>query len=280
MSKPCQSQSGWGLSDAETLARLIHELARWPKNHPNSGRYASAGLLKLPPALLQGDTAAEGSGRHRNLVAMIRVVSDYQGQQAGDGLTLAELPALFNEYGGRPILSESATRKVHNWVQQVSFALRAAVMEQEMRAPTRGTGWDTLTVADRVVKRLYSGDGPRLSFVTRALDNPYELKPLRYASLAAIRRWVEQEHQQRIASAGSRDYGASPTPQEWKNYGLRGQKRTIYAAFEAHVEAYLVRASTLDAQKQWRDADKLDGSLVELGINLDQYTRWEKTAAR
>ena len=45
-------------------------------------------------------------------------------------LKLNDIVDRYNYYGGLPKLSEQDLRKVHNWLQLINFALRAAVLEQ------------------------------------------------------------------------------------------------------------------------------------------------------
>ena len=242
--------------EAERLATSIYEVAQWGKTHPNNRRYAShsAGLIKLPPVFQSVAGSKYGDGLH-NLVAMIRTLSDYDEEGARTRRpTLAELPARYNAYGGLPKMTGREIRKVHNWMLQVNFALRAAVLQQEEAAPT--SGMERLSVAQRVFYRLYSGVNCRRAFVTHAPDNRYELKPLRYASEEAILAWIEQECVQKHLSGGV--YGARPTSGEWDAYGLRGQTKTICADAEARISDISQRASHMDKQGLCQEADILD----------------------
>ena len=128
---------------AESIAKTMHELAQWSRTHPNSKKYHK-NLIKLPPVfLLESDK--NGSGLN-NLIAMIKTIGEYEdGDENGVFPKLADLPSLYNQNGGLPILSEKDLRKIHNWVQQVGFGIRAAVMEQEGRKPLFDD-WSKLTI--------------------------------------------------------------------------------------------------------------------------------------
>ena len=235
---------------AEALAEIIQEIAQWPKNHPNAKRYAMD-LVKIPPVFLV-DNEKHGCGRS-NLVAMIETLSDYE---ESDDLKLSDLPARYNANGGGPTLSMRDMRKTHNWLQQVSFAIRAAAMEQEMRKDANDAD-----IAERVFRRLYA-NRPRRAFVALAPDSRYGMKPLRYASDNAKRQWIRQERQQRAENA--RNYGARPTSEEWSAFGLRGRTRTLASTRIARVREFQIEASRLDEIGEHIAADEADFRLMEL----------------
>lgn len=251
------------LKNAESLANAMHELAVWSKSHPNAQRYQKS-LLKLPPVF----TSDKHGDAKKNLIAMIKTLADYE--ESEESLTLAELPKRYNEYGGKPGLEERDLRKVHNWAQQVSFGIRAAMLSKEIENPTEGM--EQQHPAERVYQLLYA-DCPRRAFVTYASDNRYELKPLRYADESAKRRWLKQEYAQlvegRTVTAGT--FGARPTQQEWDVFGLRGQMRTVFSSVSSQIEELIKKAEILDSAGRYSEADGLDLRLKQLSRSLEGF---------
>lgn len=264
------------------LADRMHALNQWPKSHPLARRdecgVVRHGLVKLPPVF----TAARGSEAHTkygdghtNLVAMLQVLSDYDG--AGD-MTLADLPARYNAHGGLPRLADKDVRTVHNWLQQVSVALRAAVMDEEEARPTEGG----LSVPERVLRRLFSGT--RRAFVVASPENRYAFKPLRHAPESTILRWLEEEYAQKKAWAkgGESVYGAVPSQDEWFWYGVRSQEKNIHErsprdsirAITDRLYAMAEDAQQYDLKGQSRAADRLDQHLGEICQAISGTPRW------
>jgi hypothetical protein len=254
----------FSLSDhAEALADKMHELAVWSKSHPNSQRF-QRGLLKLPPVF-----SSEKHGDPRgNLVAMIKTLADYE--ESEEGLKLAELPMRYNEHGGMPAMEERDLRKVHNWLQQVSFGVRAAMIAREIEQPTADLAH--LDTPERVYQLLFAAC-PRRVFVTYAADNRYELKPLRYADANAKRRWLKQEYAQlsgqRTVTAGT--FGARPSQEEWDVFGLRGQMRTVFSSVSSQIEELVKQAESLDSEGRYDEADALDFRLKQLSRSLEGF---------
>jgi hypothetical protein len=249
--------------NAQMLADAMHEIAVWSKTHPNAQRFAK-NLLKLPP-VFTSDKYGDPKG---NLIAMIKTLSDYE--ESDESLTLSDLPKRYNEYGGTPNLEEKDLRKVHNWAQQVSFGIRAAMLDKEISNPTNGTESDD--PAERIYQLLYA-NCPKRAFVTYASDNRYELKPLRYADDAAKKRWIKQEYTQltenKIVTAGA--FGARPSQQEWDAFGLRGQIRTAFSSVSAQIEELVKKAEVLDSSGKFSEADNLDLRLKHLSISLEGF---------
>ncbi len=253
-------------SQAELLAEVIFDIVQWPKSNHNYRRFAS-NLVKLPPIFL-GNDQKHGEGK-RNLVAMIKVVSEYEeGDPQGNYPTLTELPARYNSYGGMPVMSEKDMRKVHSWMQSVSFALRAAILDQELK---KSNSRDE--VVQEVYKRLYANN-PRRAFVTYAANNRYEIKPLRYASEDAKRRWIAQELDQK-QSINMDVYGAQPSLHEWEAYGLRGQSKTACAAISDKIDEIIQCAEVMDQQGRYAEADALDYRIAQMIQSLQDFERLE-----
>jgi hypothetical protein len=258
--------SRFSLSEhAEALADKMHELTAWRKSHPNSQRF-QRGLLKLPPVF-----SSEKYGDPKtNLVAMIKTLSDYE--ESEEGLKLAELPARYNAHGGLPEMKERDLRKVHNWLQQVSFGVRAAMIALEIEKPTAELAH--LDPPERVYQLLFA-ECPRRIFVTYAADNRYELKPLRYADANAKRRWLQQEYAQltgqHTVTAGT--FGARPSQEEWDAFGLRGQMRTVFSSVSSQIENLIRQAESLDSEGRHKEADALDYRLQQLNRSLEGFAQ-------
>lgn len=249
---------------AESIAKTMHELAQWSRTHPNSRKYHK-NLIKLPPVfLLESDK--NGSGLN-NLIAMIKTIGEYEdGDENGVFPKLADLPSLYNQNGGLPILSEKDLRKIHNWVQQVGFGIRAAVMEQEGRKPLFDD-WSKLTIPERVFRRLYAHN-ERRSFITCSPSNRNEYKPLRYADGKMKLKWIEQEYEQRKYKKIFK-YGAAPTAQEWESYGLSGQLvRKSKNQLKEEINVLLKLAEKHDAAGEYRQADEISHRINKMNADL------------
>ena len=256
------------IASAENLADAIHALAQWPKTHENSKRTA-ASLFKLPPAL-----STDVNGR-RNLIAMIKAMSDYEnGCADGTVLTLNDLPAQFNKYGGRPALTEKDMRRVHNWLQQVSFGIRAAYVSSYCNNNNSRFASENYrdSIAKMIDDELYGG--ARSKFVTYSLDNKYELKPLRFATQEARCRWINQEIKQYVNGEA---YGVRPSEMEWEIFGLRGHCRTACAEIRKEIDELIRRADALDARAQYEDSDALVSRMLLLQRNLHEFERMDST---
>jgi len=252
--------------DVERLADTMHEIAQWSRSHPNYKKF-SRGFVKLPPVFLVDDEK-HGSGRE-NLIAMLRVLADYEeGAEDGNYPRLQELPERYNEYGGKPLLTGRDMRRVHNWIQQLSFGVRAAVLEDEIKGGNTGS-----SIAERVYGRLYE-DCHRRSFVTYAPDNKYEYKPLKNADREAKLRWIAQEVEQRRSMRRGRvaAYGARPTEQEWERFGLMGQPvRTACTQLQADLDELVKLASTLDNLGRYSEADEIDEKISRISAELNLW---------
>jgi len=249
--------------NAEALADKMHELAVWSKAHPNSSKF-KRGIFKLPPVF---SSDKHGDPR-KNLIAMIKTLADYEESDAAP--KLAELPSRYNQYGGGPELNEKDLRKIHNWLQQVGFGIRAAMLINEMENPTESMSH--LDVPERVFHMLFANH-PRRTFVTYASDNKYELRPLRYADSKAKLRWLKEEFAQlnnkRVITAGG--FGVRPTQQEWDTFGLRGQTKTALASVNSQIDNLVGQAKALDFEGKFTEADILDFKLNQLSKNLEGF---------
>ena len=258
-----------------TIGRLADDLLRLAAPTSESGR----GRIKLPPQFLPSERRgrqAAALGRKR-LVAFLSTLADYE---EGDGSpyypTLAELPARFASYTahvGAPIEGENPSlRRIHNWVHQVGFGVRAAVLESEISSVAHVAGILKAFVTrdvdeaavERTMRRLYTN--PRRAFVACAPDNHNAYKPLREAPVARLRGWIGEEAAQRRAGI-SEGYGAEPLPEDWDQFGS-GPARTVCAAILANVRRLRESAVAADAEGRWNEADTADNALMDLDRSL------------
>jgi hypothetical protein len=250
---------------AESIAKTMHELAQWSKAHPNSRKY-HRNLIKLPPVfLLNNDSHGDGL---QNLIAIIKTIGDYEdGDINGNYPKLADLPDIYNAYSGKPVLSNKDLRKIHNWVQQVSFGIRAAIMEQEEQKPLFAD-WDKFTTPERVFRRLYLHNHRR-SFITCSPTNKNEYKPLRYADETIKMKLIEQEYEQRRNKKSSTKYGAKLTNQEWQQYGLSGQPvRHMRKEIEEKISVLLTLAEKHDIDGEYEQADGITQRINNMNAEL------------
>lgn len=256
----CASKPYSIYDNAESLADSMHRIAHWAKNHPNSQKH-TLGVIKLPPVFATDDNG------YKNLVAIIKTLAEYEdGCQDGSSLTLQELPDRYNHNGGLPKLASSDLRKVHNWLHQVSFAIRAAAIDHALDSGAE----DADEIASMVLSNLYSNE--KRAFVTFSSDNKYELKPLRYANQDAKRGWIVQEVKQRLAHNIS-EYGAKPNFVEWKLYGHKGHSKIVDSAFAEELTALIKEAAELDKVGKYEEADMIDVKLNQSMTNLDIFAR-------
>jgi hypothetical protein len=246
---------------AEETASVVLALAA-PKRFAGKGS-AYTPLLKLPPVFTGGGGGKYGDPK-RNLVAMVRTLSEYE---IGKAERLSDLPSLYNAHGGLPSMGEDSLRRVHNWSQQVAFAVRAAAIERERRA-----GADREAGIRRVYERLFGSEGGsrRTAFVAYATDSPYQLRPLRYATREAILRWIGQEWDQREAGCAGADYGARPTPQEWESFGLKGQTRPLSASVHHELARLVAAALAEDDTGRYSQADLIDRQIAAIEKNIEK----------
>ena len=246
--------------NAERLAETMYELAQWSKTHPNAQRY-TANIIKLPPTLM---------AHKKNLVAMIKTLAEYEeGMSDGGFPKLADLPQRYNKNGGGPKLSSKDLRRVHNWLQQVAFGIRAAVIENEQCSMSRTAS--STSIAENVLEKLYL-NCERRAFVTYSPDNRYELKPLRHASNDAKRQWIEQEIDQK---AQAQSYGARPNPLQWELYGLKGHAKSANAEIAAEIESLIRIAQEFDKSGRYEEADEIDVRLVQMKYSFELFNRMD-----
>lgn len=237
-------------SEAEALADIIIKLSRKsPKNKK---------LLKLPPVFTAINHPKYGYGRN-NLIAIIRCSADYEDNSKSHKLN--EMIGKYNTYGGMPKLASNDLRKVHNWLQLINFMLRVAVMEKLEESET-----DSKIIIEKVVATLFSSS--RRPFVAHPEGHKYELKPLKYADVKTITKWLTTEYENK--KAGLIPFAYSPSRREWELYGLRGQTKTAYGSLMKDIQDLVVKARNLDEDGDHQQADMIYERLVSMQKNLEQ----------
>jgi hypothetical protein len=240
--------------EAEALAEIILQLARKaPKNKIK--------FLKLPPVFTAINHSKYGNG-FANLVAIIKCSSDYEDIESN--LKLNDIVDRYNYYGGLPKLSEQDLRKVHNWLQLINFALRAAVLEQ-----TEKTGlYNESKIVELTINKLFNSDITKRSFVAHAPDSKYEIKPLKYADTKTITKWLANELNDK--NNGKFPYGYEPSSREWQLYGLRGQSKTAYSSLVKDIQELVIKARSFDESGDHKQADMIYEKLVNMQKSLEQ----------
>lgn len=159
-------------------------------------------------------------------------------------------------------------RRVHNWSQQVAFALRAASIEQEMRAQS-----DKDTGVKAVYEKLYGLSSPyrKLAFVAYSSDSPYQIRPLRYATKEAILRWIGQEWDQRVKNKTGMEYGAQPSREEWESFGLKGQNKSIASSINSELMRLTLAAKKEDMLGNYQKADLIDHQIQAFHSVLEKW---------
>lgn len=237
---------------SKEIAKVMHRIAAWSNDYPELKK-TSANLIKLPPVFLGGSNGSPAEGR-KNLEAMIKVLSDYQ----LSNLTLNELPQRYASYGGTVKSSEIGTRRIHNWMHQVAFGIRAAMIEMN------DNNEDTQKVASAVTQIL---DKYPLIFVAREGN---EYRPLRYASSDAKERWLCEEVAQQRSGTNYNSYGAQITDDEWYQNGVGMQYRVAHSSLKNSIENLVRQAQKLDQMGKFVEADTIDEALskIQRGSNV------------
>ncbi len=225
----------------------MHRIAAWSNEYPALKR-KSANLIKLPPVFLIGSDGSTLSGK-KNLEAMIKVLADYQ----VSGLTLNELPQRYASYGGASKSAEIGTRRIHNWMHQVAFGIRAAMVSMYDDSVA-----DAREISVQVVQEL---DKFPLVFVAREGN---EYRPLRYASNDAKERWICEEVIQQRSGTNYNNYGARITDDEWCQNGVGMQYRVAHSSLKTSIEKLVKQAQKLDLSGHYDDADTIDEALSKI----------------
>jgi hypothetical protein len=249
-------------AQAKEIAKVMHRIAAWSNDYPERKK-KSANLIKLPPVFLGGDSGEPIDGR-KNLEAMIKVLADYQ----VSGLTLNELPQRYASYGGTVKGEEIGTRRIHNWMHQVAFGIRAAMIEMN-----DDEGDEAIRVASNVVEVL---EQYPLVFVAREGN---EYRPLRYASRDAKERWLCEEVVQQRLGTNYNSYGAQITDDEWCQNGVGMQYRVAHSSLKSSIEKLVKQAQKLDQLGQYTEADTIDEALskIQRGSNvLDTFNNTQE----
>lgn len=232
--------------NAVALANTIYSICIWNKKNTRQAS-VSKNLIKVPPIFLYPEDGK------RTLVALIHTIDDYNNKS----LTLKELPSHFNKYCGKTIIGNNDLRKIHNWIQQINFGLRAATILYEINKNPNST---KLAIASSVHKNLCWEDG--FSYVIRE-ENEY--KPLKYASRPVILKWLEEEVNQ---ITNNQVFGAQPSDEEKELYGVRKHNDNIYGEAEENVHQLLKEAKAKDVQGDYTMADTYDCFLKNLYDNI------------
>lgn len=240
-------------AQAKEIAKVMHRIAAWSNDYPELKK-KSANLIKLPPVFLGGNNGSPSDGR-KNLEAMIKVLADYQ----LSGLTLNELPQRYASYGGTVKGDEIGTRRIHNWMHQVAFGIRAAMIEMN-----DDEGDEAIRVASNVAEVLEQSP---LVFVAREGN---EYRPLRYASRDAKERWLCEEVVQQRLGTNYNSYGAQITDDEWCQNGVGMQYRVAHSSLKSSIEKLVRQAQKLDQLGQYTEADTIDEALskIQRGSNV------------
>jgi hypothetical protein len=234
-------------SEADSLAEIIIKLSKLPKNKK---------LFKLPPVFNFENHKKYGSAKS-NLIAIIKCSADYE--NLDKNLKLLQIVDRYNMYGGKPNLKSQDLRKLHNWLQLINFILRAAIMEK------LDSQSDHLII-DEIAKTLFKSS--KRTFVAHSLTNKYELKPLKYADIKTIGKWLTIELNNK--RAGIVPFGYVPTQREWELYGLRGQTKTAYNSLMQDIHNLVKKARSFDESGHHMQADMIYEKLVSMQKTLEQ----------
>lgn len=231
----------------------MHKMAVWSNEYPDMKK-VSAGTIKLPPIFLGGASGDPKEGL-RNLEAMVKTMLDYS--EGKEELKLADLPTRYAQYGGTVKNNEDiGLRRIHNWLHQVAFGVRAALLQREMKR----YGGDSRKAVEATANIMLSEDAP-LVFVAK---NDNEYRPLRYASRENCVRWLADEARQIKSGTAASDYGARVTDEEWVQNGVGMQFRSAHSDLKRGLSEMVEEARNMDAQGRFAEADAIDEALSRM----------------
>jgi len=235
-------------SEAEVLADLIIKLSADTEQNKK--------LFKLPPVFSAKNHKKYGNGKN-NLIAIIKCSADYE--DLNKNYKLHQMIEKYNSYGGKPELTSQDLRKVHNWLYLINFVLRAVIMEKL-------SDQSDAKIIEEIIKGLFTST--RRAFVAHPNGKKYEFKPLKYADVKTISKWLSIELNNK--RAGVSPFGYIPSQREWELYGLRGQTRTAYNSLMKDIHNLVKRARTFDESGEHKQADMIYDKLVSMQKSLEQ----------
>lgn len=231
----------------------MHKMAVWSNEFPRM-KQASSGTIKLPPVFLGGSGSDPKEGL-KNLEAMVKTMLDYC--EGKEELKLADLSARYAQYGGTVKNNEDiGLRRIHNWLHQVAFGVRAALLKSQMERH----GGDTRRAVEATASLMLTEDAP-IVFVAK---NENEYRPLRYASRENCVRWLVDEARQIKSGVGASGYGARVTDEEWVQNGVGMQFRSAHTELKRGLNDMVEEAKNLDQQGRFAEADALDETLSRM----------------
>jgi len=230
--------------DVENLSDIILSLSK-DKNKK----------IKLPPVFTSKNSAKYGDGK-QNLIALIKCSVDYEDKN--NNFKLYQMINKYNFYGGKPDLTSKDLRKIHNWLQLINFLLRIAFIKKYESEN------DSKIIELDLTNLFVNTNRP---FVAKSINNKYELKPLKYADVKTISKWLAVEILDYKAKSTS--FGYVPTKREWELYGLRGQTKTAYNSLLRDIHNLVKKARDLDENGQHQQADLIYGKLANIQQNLE-----------
>jgi len=108
----------------------------------------------------------------------------------------------------------------------------------------------------------------RRAFVAHPIGKKYEFKPLKYAYVEKISKWLSIEFNNK--RLGLAPFGYVPSQREWELYGLRGQTRTAYNSLMKDIHNLVKKARTFDESGEHKQADIIYDKLVSMQKSLEQ----------
>jgi hypothetical protein len=149
-------------------------------------------------------------------------------------------------------------------------------MEQEERHPLFND-WASLPVPQRVFRRLYAYN-TRRPFITYSIDNKNNYKPLKYAEDSVKIKWIEQEYYQKKNKKMHVSYGAKPTYQEWRDYGLSGQVgRHVKNQIQKQIGELLILAEEYDKVGEYDKAESIANKIHKMNEDLATLNSQEQS---
>lgn len=219
---------------AEILAETLYNICIHNKKNIHLAE-VSKNLVKIPPIFMD-----EENGK-TNIISVIKTISDYNNQN----LTLKELINKYNKYGGTPKLASNDLRKLHNWIQQISFVTRAASIINELE---ENFNLSEEQIANNVYQNLYE-NLPECSFIYKTSN---EYKPLKYASKKVIIKWINEE----VAQIKNNEvFGAIPSNLEIEFYGIRKHDDDLYSDIKEKIHQMIKNAKNMDTEGDFQSAD-------------------------
>lgn len=208
--------------------------------------HSSKARCKLPPAFTA--SAKNPEQAKLNLVVILQLWHQYECSK--HKLNLKDMPALYNEMGGLPKIKAHQFRTFHNWLLQVHFVLRAALIHYIMNigySPEAAAQWVYNTLYENLAKHYVA-----------KIDNAY--RPMKYATYEFVLQWIYEEC---LQQQKKQKHGAYISQKSLELYACNGKIKHANDKMRTKIANMTQLAYDLDKNGMGKEADKVDQKLED-----------------